>query len=186
MATALVAAPPVTRWPWIDKLRVAVIAGVVVFHTATAYVVAIPWYYEERTTSAGVQDAFSVPMLLAAVFGLGPLFVVAGWLSNRSLARHGTGPFVRSRLLRLGVPALVYLLLIDPVGDFLGRRAQGKPASLVHLLSADPASSKPARSRGPTQSGPCCADQIRSLRTSATASARIAIPSAIARSVRVA
>lgn len=68
MATALAAAPPVTRWPWIDKLRVAVIAGVVVFHTAAAYVVAIPWYYEERTTSAGVQDAFSVPMLLAAVF----------------------------------------------------------------------------------------------------------------------
>jgi hypothetical protein len=32
-------------------------------------------------------------------------------------------------MLRLGEPALVYLLLIDPVGDFLGSRA-----SLVQLL----------------------------------------------------
>jgi hypothetical protein len=43
MATQLVAAPLVTRTAWIDKLRVTVIAGVIVFHTATAYVVSIPW-----------------------------------------------------------------------------------------------------------------------------------------------
>jgi peptidoglycan/LPS O-acetylase OafA/YrhL len=122
--------------PWVDKLRVTVVAAVVVAHAALAYVVPIPWYYEERTSSRGIQIAFSVPVLLAAVFGLAPLFVVGGWLSSISLAHHGTAHFVGSRMLRLGVPALVYLLLIDPVGDFLGSRAQGKQASLVQLLVA--------------------------------------------------
>lgn len=134
MATQLVAAPSVIRQPWIDKLRVAVIAGVIAFHAATAYVVLVPWYYEERTTSAAVEEAFGVPALLAAVFGLGPLFLIGGWLASVSLARHGGRQFVRSRLLRLGVPVLVYLFLVDPVADYLGARGEGKRVDLNHFL----------------------------------------------------
>jgi peptidoglycan/LPS O-acetylase OafA/YrhL len=73
-------------------------------------------------------------MFLAAVFGLGPLFVVGGWLASVSLARHGPGHFLRSRLLRLGVPVLVYLVLIDPVADYLGARAEGQRLGLGHYL----------------------------------------------------
>jgi glucan biosynthesis protein C len=64
-----------------------------------------------------VEKAFGVPTLLAAIFGLGPLFLIGGWLASVSLARHGARRFVRSRLLRLGVPVLVFLFLIDPVAD---------------------------------------------------------------------
>jgi hypothetical protein len=32
------------RWAWMDNLRVAVIAGVIVEHVATAYVLDIDWY----------------------------------------------------------------------------------------------------------------------------------------------
>lgn len=126
--------PSVTRTPWIDKLRITVIAGVIVFHTATAYVVNVPWYYEQRTTSAVSRMAFSFPMFLAAVFGLGPLFVVGGWLASVSLARHGSGNFLRSRLLRLGIPVLVYLVLINPAAGYLGARAEGKRLGLGHYL----------------------------------------------------
>jgi Acyltransferase family len=132
MATQLVAVRPVTRRPWIDKLRVAVIVGVIGFRTATAYVVVVPWYYEERTTSVAVEKAFGVPMLLAAILGLGPLFLIGGWLASASLARHGGRRFVRSRLLRLGVPVLVFLLLIDPVADYVGT---GERLGLGHLLT---------------------------------------------------
>lgn len=125
MPTDVVALPTARRRPWIDTLRVTVIAGVIAFHTATAYVVVIPWYYEERTTSTAVQTAFGVPLLLLAVYGLGPLFLISGWLSARSLSRHGGRYFVGSRLLRLGIPLLVFLLLIDPVADYLGARARG-------------------------------------------------------------
>ena len=123
-----------TRSPWIDRLRVVVIAGVIVAHTATAYVVDTPWYYEERTTSPVTPVVFGFPTYLAAVYGLGPLFLVAGLLAVTSLARHGPAGFTRSRLLRLGVPAAVYLLLLDPLTRWWGARAQGDHRSLADYL----------------------------------------------------
>jgi hypothetical protein len=91
-------------------------------HTATAYVVDIPWYYnDERTTSGVWPMILSPPALLGALFALGPLFLLAGWFSARSLAHRRPGGFVRSRLLRLGVPLLIFVLLINPLTDYLGR-----------------------------------------------------------------
>lgn len=110
---------------WVDTLRVAVIAGVIVMHTATGYVVDVGWYYEERTTSEAWQIALTVPAFLGGLFALGPLFFVSGWLSAPSLARRGPGGFARGRLLRLGVPLVVFTLLIDPLADFWGDHAEG-------------------------------------------------------------
>jgi putative exporter of polyketide antibiotics len=90
------------RWAWMDNLRVAVIAGVIVEHVATAYVLDIDWYYEERSSSAVTEAIVGAAILPAALFAMAVLFLVAGLLSARSLARKGPWPFVRDRLLRLG------------------------------------------------------------------------------------
>lgn len=97
---------------WVDSLRVLVIAGVIVAHTATGYVVDIAgWYYDdERSTSDFWSTLVTIPAFFGAVFALGPLFVVAGWFSVRSIARRGPAGFERSRLLRLGVPVVVYVV----------------------------------------------------------------------------
>jgi len=116
------------REQWVDNLRVIVIAGVIVLHAATAYLVATAgWYYEERTTSGVWLVLLSGPALIGAMFALGPLFLLAGWFSARSLARRGPAGFVRSRLLRLGVPLVVYVLLIDPFTAYLGGRWRTVP-----------------------------------------------------------
>ncbi len=117
--------PARPRELWVDTLRVAVIAGVIVLHTATGYVVDVDWYYEERTTSEAWQIALTVPGFLGALFALGPLFLVAGWLSAPSLARKGPGGFARGRLLRLGLPLIVFVALIDPLADYAGDHAEG-------------------------------------------------------------
>jgi hypothetical protein len=77
----------------------------------------------------------SFPVLLAGVFGLGPLFLVAGALSSGSLARKGPASFVRGRLLRLAVPMVVYLFLIDPVTDYLGRLRAEQPWTVWDVLT---------------------------------------------------
>jgi hypothetical protein len=81
------------------------ISGVIVVHTATAYVTDFTgyyyyyyYYYYERVTNSVASIAFALPALMGGVFGLGPLFVVAGWFSVRSLARRGPAGFVSSRL----------------------------------------------------------------------------------------
>jgi glucan biosynthesis protein C len=116
------------REQWADNLRVIVIAGVIVLHAATAYLVDIAgWYYQERTTSSVWPVLLSGPALIGAMFALGPLFLVAGWFSARSLARRGPGGFAGSRLVRLGVPLTVFVLLIDPLTAYLGGRWKTVP-----------------------------------------------------------
>jgi fucose 4-O-acetylase-like acetyltransferase len=110
------------REQWVDTLRVVLISGVIVVHTATAYVTDFAGYYydDERVTNSAVSIAFALPALMGGIFGLGPLFVVAGWFSVRSMERRGTAGFVGSRLLRLGVPLVVFLLVVNPLADYLG------------------------------------------------------------------
>ncbi len=110
------------REQWVDTLRVVLISGVIVVHTATGYVTDFAGYYydDERVTNSVVSVAFALPAMMGGIFGLGPLFVVAGWFSVRSLARRGPAGFVGSRLLRLGVPLVFFVLLVNPLADYLG------------------------------------------------------------------
>ncbi len=128
------------RQQWADNLRVAVIAAVIVAHTATAYVVDIAWYYDDERTTSGVWPRIlSPPVLIGALFALGPLFLLAGWFSARSLAHRGPGGFARSRLLRLGVPLLVFVLFINPLTDYVGN-LRHEHLSLVSYLATTEAS----------------------------------------------
>lgn len=124
-----------SRVGWMDTLRVTAIAGVIVMHAATAYILDIDWYYEERTTAALTSTLLAFPALLGGLFGLGPLFLLGGLLSARSLARKGPGGFAAGRLLRLGLPLLGFYLLIDPVTDYLGALAEGKQPRLWPYLA---------------------------------------------------
>jgi glucans biosynthesis protein C len=119
-------AKPFGRLAWIDNLKIATIAGVVVFHAATAYITDVAgWYYEERTTSQLSSWLVGAPGVVLALFLLGPLFLVGGALAASSLARSGTRRFVRGRLVRLGVPLLLFVVVIDPLADLVGHTAQG-------------------------------------------------------------
>jgi glucans biosynthesis protein C len=120
-----VAIPP-GRLAWIDNLKVATVAGVVTYHAATAYLTDVAgWYYEERTTSQVSSWSVGVPGVVLALFLLGPLFLLGGVLAASSLTRSGTGRFVRSRLVRLGAPLLVFVVVLDPLADLVGHTAQG-------------------------------------------------------------
>jgi glucans biosynthesis protein C len=120
---------------WIDRLRVAVIAVVIAFHAATTYLIPIDWHYEERTAPELVGMLLLLPLAPLALFGLGPLFLIGGMMAASSLARRGTASFVRSRLARLGIPSVVFLLVIDPVADYLGHHAEGGPRTLRYFFT---------------------------------------------------
>jgi hypothetical protein len=87
-AAAPAAAPVATRLPWVDNLKIAVIAGVVVVHAAMAYLIDADWYYMERTTSELWLGLVGLPGLLGGVFALGPLFLLGGVFAAASLARR--------------------------------------------------------------------------------------------------
>jgi hypothetical protein len=117
-----------------DNLRITAITGVIVLHAATAYILDIDWYYEERTTSALTPALLGLPALLGALLGLGPLFLLAGLVAAASLHRKGPGGFARGRLLRLGLPLLLFLVLLDPLTDYLGSLAESQHPGLWPYL----------------------------------------------------
>ena len=123
------------RVGWMDTLRVTAIAGVIVMHAATAYLIDIDWYYQERTTSTLTPTLLAFPALLGGLFGLGPLFLLGGLLSAGSLARKGPGGFAGGRLLRLGLPLLAFYVPLDPLTDYLGALAEGQQPRLWPYLT---------------------------------------------------
>ncbi len=136
------AAAPGPRQHWADNLRVLVIAVVVVWHTATAYLGGSDWYYMDRTTSKIWTTAF-FPAYVVSLFALGPLFLVAGWFSARSLAHTGAAAFARARLLRLGVPLIVFIFLIDRLAAYLGDLGRGQHPTLALYWGVPPPSGGP-------------------------------------------
>ena len=125
------------RLPWMDNLRVAVIAGVIVVHVSATYAVQMPWYYEERTAGIAAQAVLSALFGPGVFYAMAVLFLVAGMLSPRSLERRGPGRFARERVARLGLSLLIGVCVVVPVSALAGALAEGsvKPATVGSFLS---------------------------------------------------
>jgi hypothetical protein len=124
------------REQWVDNLRVFVIALVIVVHTATGYVTDIAgWYYDDELTTSDLSTSVIGPFAgLGAFFALGPLFVLAGWFSTRSMAHRGPAGFARSRLIRLGVPLGLFVVVVQPLTDYIGNRWDEPDQTFVSYL----------------------------------------------------
>lgn len=106
---------PVARLPWLDHLRTLVIILVVNLHACVTYSHVGDWYFKSAQEPTLLEKVpFIVWEAHLQAFFMGLLFFVSGYLAHGSLARKGPAQFVRERLIRLGLPALAYMLLIHP------------------------------------------------------------------------
>jgi peptidoglycan/LPS O-acetylase OafA/YrhL len=119
------------RLSYLDHLRAALVALVVVHHVALIYGAIAPFYYAEPP----FDDPFAYTVLGAfaltnQAWFMGTLFLLAGYFTPVSFDRRGARPFVRARLIRLGIPILVGMFVLMPlaaIGFFL------MPASLTGI-----------------------------------------------------
>lgn len=109
---------PGARSLYLDNLKVVLIAAIIAMHAIAGYAGAIEvWTYagvRETTLHPGVELAVVVLALPFGLFLIALLFLVAGLLAVPSLERKGPGRFARDRLIRLGIPFAVYVLLVQP------------------------------------------------------------------------
>jgi glucan biosynthesis protein C len=98
---------------------------VVVVHVANIY--AGGWYQYHEPAQAHLLSGYvlAIPSLLAETFGLGFFFLLAGYFTPGSYDRKGAASFLRDRLVRLGVPLLLYDLLLDPLVVYVARGLHG-------------------------------------------------------------
>jgi Acyltransferase family len=114
-----------TRLWFVDHLRLVLICGVVIAHVASIY--GGGGWYQYR--NPGPTDALSgyiliIPSLIAEMFGMGFFFLLAGYFTPGAYDRKGGASFLRDRLIRLGIPLLVYDLLLDPLVVYIARGQQ--------------------------------------------------------------
>lgn len=107
-----------TRRVYVDNLKVLLIAGIIAGHAIASYSDEDFWPYAEMNEvalSSVTQILLYAVVAPATLLMIPLLFLVAGLLTPRSVDGKGAGPFVRDRLLRLGVPFAAYVLLLQPL-----------------------------------------------------------------------
>ena len=129
---AVVAASPEPRvstssrvW-FVNNLRIALVSLVVVHHVALTYGAAGLFYYVEFHPD-GLSRALLIFVLVNQAWFMGAFFLIAGYFTPGSFERKGSVSFLRDRVLRLGLPLVGYVLLLNPlafvanffVADFL-------------------------------------------------------------------
>lgn len=118
----------VARNGGVDALRASVTLLVVLHHTALTYGAIGGWYYREIAPSQTLSSRLLILFCtLNQAWFMGLFFLVAGYFTPGSLERRGAQAFARERLLRLGVPLVVFATLIGPATIALARTAANRP-----------------------------------------------------------
>jgi len=118
----------VTRNGGIDALRASLVLLVVFHHAAITYGAVDLWFYREIEPSSA-PSSFLLMLFCSynQAFSMGLFFLIAGSLTPGAIARHGAQEFLRERLLRLGAPLLVFILVLGPVTAALAETVHGYP-----------------------------------------------------------
>ncbi|HUN43377.1 MAG TPA: acyltransferase [Acetobacteraceae bacterium] len=112
----------------IDALRAVVTLLVVFHHTAITYGAIGGWYYKEVLPSATLGSRLLVLFCTVnQAWFMGLFFLLAGYYTPPAWHRYGTAGFIRGRLARLGIPIVIYALLLSPLTIALAATARGRP-----------------------------------------------------------
>ncbi|MCA8424880.1 acyltransferase [Burkholderia seminalis] len=120
----------------LDALRACLTLLVVFHHCAITYGALGGWYYHEVAAGPSVESALlTLFCAINQAFFMGLFFFLAGYYTPPSIARKGTVRFLADRFLRLGLPLLIYGVLIGPVTIALAQSGAGHPfaKTLEHL-----------------------------------------------------
>jgi glucan biosynthesis protein C len=104
-----------------DHLRAALVILVVLHHVALVYGASVQGYYyvEPPLESPKAFRDLMVFVLFNQGWFMGAFFLLAGYFSPGSYDRKGAASFVKDRLIRLGIPLIVFYFVLSPI-SFIG------------------------------------------------------------------
>jgi hypothetical protein len=127
------------RFVPIDNLRAVLVAWVIAGHALLGYTVVGGWPYDEVTEATMpryLELILGTILGPTALFVMGTFFFLSGLLASGSIARHGPAGFIRQRLFRLGLPWLLFTLLIWPLLMWAAYRSAGHSLPIWEALQA--------------------------------------------------
>jgi len=104
------------RMAYIDNVRSLMIVLVVMMHAAVTYSGLGSWYYvENKEVDFASRVVFGFFQSHLQAFFMGLLFMIAGYFVVASLQKKGAARFIKSRMIRLGIPTILYILILHPL-----------------------------------------------------------------------
>jgi peptidoglycan/LPS O-acetylase OafA/YrhL len=97
------------RLIFVDVMRVVAIVLVIAHHAGQPYGIGGEWAVNDPASTAWLEPFFRVN----AAFGMGFMFLLAGFFVPRAYDRRGSRQFLRERWKRIGVPLVAVLLLVN-------------------------------------------------------------------------
>jgi hypothetical protein len=118
---------------FVDHLRAALTILVVLHHLAVIYAANSSFYYVEPPYGDVLALLILVVFqLFNQAYFMGFFFLLSGYFSPRSFDRKGLVPFLKDRLLRLGIPLLVFLFVLNPIASI---GVWQMPTELTHITT---------------------------------------------------
>lgn len=124
------------RLVFLDNLRVVLIAMVIVHHVGQAYGPVGAWWPVQEPVRADILGPF---FMVNRTFGMSLFFMIAGYFAALSCEKGGPKGLAKSRLQRLGIPLLIFTLLMVILQVFvLGPIEHGElgpvwPVDVIHF-----------------------------------------------------
>ena len=128
-------APSKPRLFYIDNLRILLTALVVVHHLGIGYGGPGDFvYYENGQISTISTILLTLLLAIDQAFFMGFFFMISSYFTPSSVDRKGAWPYLKDRLIRLGIPLLFYILVISPLFSYGLSRNRGYSGSLGKFL----------------------------------------------------
>ena len=110
---------PQSRIFYIDNLRIFLIILVILHHFSITFGAPCGWYITDSK-----PGPFSVLLLTMFVstnqaFFMGLFFLISAYFSPMSYNRKGKWIFLKDKLIRLGIPLIIYYFLLSPLTIFI-------------------------------------------------------------------
>lgn len=111
-----------SRLFYIDNLRIVLIVLVVLHHLSITYGAPGGWYYNESQADFPTIIPMSMFVATNQAFFMGMFFFISAFFIVPSLTRKGNKRFIADRLVRLGIPTIIFYFIISPFTVFLHNR----------------------------------------------------------------
>ena len=105
------------RLHYLDHLRVALTLLVIAHHASQAYAPLSGAWPISNPTKSSILDPFQA---VNAAFFMGLFFLIAGYFVPGAYDRKGVGVFLKTRFVRLGIPALFFAVFLFGPMEYFG------------------------------------------------------------------
>jgi peptidoglycan/LPS O-acetylase OafA/YrhL len=117
---------------FIDNIRWVIIVLVLSMHAADTYSPFGNWYYTEHLElGQPTIFFFGTYQSFLQAFSMALLFFIAGYFTPASYDKKGAVKFLTDRFMRLGVPTLLYMLVIGPLTEYYVSQSWRTPDSFA-------------------------------------------------------